>query len=295
MQAAFFQPREHVATDALNDSPGRRLRDAIEPIATISFWAEPAYEAYAGLGLDFLGGYVLSRSYPLGEAAPAVVAAAFGVFDPGLVEGLCRDARQVASFDAIGAARLDGARQALTEVLGDEPGVHEVVELLRRACGAIGSPMGRPLAAGLLGLDWPDDDLGALWHASTVLRELRGDGHLAACAAQGLTGVEANILTELRVGFAPLEYTATRGWPAEVMQAGVDRLTGAGLVDASGLTDSGRRLRDDVEAATERSVRPALDAIGDHLDDVVDRVGAWSQRVVDRGWFPPDPYKRAAG
>src|SRR5947207_1327318 len=79
------------------------------------------------------------------------------------------------------------------------------------------SPAGRPLFAGLAGLPWPADELGQLWHACAMLRELRGDSHLAACVAAGLTGLEANILTELQVGWPLHSYTATRGWPPEAM------------------------------------------------------------------------------
>ncbi|MGH3631813.1 MAG: helix-turn-helix domain-containing protein, partial [Sciscionella sp.] len=58
------------------NSPARRLRDAVEPIATITFWAEPVHHEYEALGLDFLQGYVYSRGCVLGEPAAAVVAAA---------------------------------------------------------------------------------------------------------------------------------------------------------------------------------------------------------------------------
>ena len=88
-RVAFFQPR---AADAppprvghWADTPARRLRDAIEPIATICFWSEPAYKAYEHRGLDFLQGYVWGRACVLGEPEGAVAAAAFGGFEPGLI------------------------------------------------------------------------------------------------------------------------------------------------------------------------------------------------------------------
>ena len=84
--------------------------------------------------------------------------------------------------------------------------------------------------AGLLALPWPDDPLGRLWHACTILREHRGDSHLAACVAHGLTGLEANLLTELRVGWDPQSYTASRGWSPEAMDAATAVLTARGLV-----------------------------------------------------------------
>ena len=55
-RAAFFVPRPDAGPGTRWQSPARRLRDALEPLATVSFWAEPAYDAYAALGLDFLTG-----------------------------------------------------------------------------------------------------------------------------------------------------------------------------------------------------------------------------------------------
>ena len=87
-QAAFFTPREGEVRPLAFTSPARTLRDALEPVATVCFWSEPAYDAYAALGLDFLQGYVFSRSSVLGDAEPSVAAAAFGVFEPGLIAGV---------------------------------------------------------------------------------------------------------------------------------------------------------------------------------------------------------------
>src|SRR5688500_2938096 len=97
MQAAFFGPRDEPARTGW-ESPARLLRDAVEPRATVSFWAQPAYDRYAALGLDFLTGYVWSRSSVLGEAEPSVVAAAFGVFEPTAVAGLLGAARDACSL-----------------------------------------------------------------------------------------------------------------------------------------------------------------------------------------------------
>ena len=85
--------------------------------------------------------------------------------------------------------------------------------------------MGRPLFAGMSRMPWPSDPHGRLWHVVTLLREHRGDSHVAACVAAGLDGIEANVLTELWVGFGLLEYTATRGWSAEAMDAALARLS----------------------------------------------------------------------
>ena len=293
-QAAFFGARDGEVRTLDWSSPARRLRDAIEPIATICFWSEPVYEEYAAKGLDFLQGYVYGRGCVLGDAEPAVAAAAFGVFEPSLVAGLFASARQACSVEDVRAARRTGAVIALGECIGEPDELADVVAALRRACDAA-DPTGRALHAGLTSLPWPDDLVGQLWHACSILREHRGDGHLATLVAAGLDGVQANQLTELWVGWDPLAYTGSRAWSPEDMAAGTSSLEARGLVADGALTDAGRALREDLETATDRSVQAALDAIGDDLDRVVGLLDGWAQKVVDRGWFPPDPYKRAAG
>ncbi len=291
---AFFQPRPGAEEQTGWDSPARRLRDAVEPLATVSFWAEPSYDAYAALGLDFLTGYVWSRSSVLGPADPGVVAAAFGVFEPGAVAGLLAAARESCSLEQVRAAREEGATRSLREVLGDPAGLPETAADLQRAASAA-DVAGRPLFAGALGRPVPGDPHAALWHAATLVRECRGDSHLGACVAAGLTGLEANLLTELWVGYAPLSYAGTRAWSPESMAAAQEALRQRGLLDGVQLSDSGRALREQVETATDAAMAPVVAALGDRLDAVVARCTEWGGALVDAGWFPPDAYKRAAG
>jgi hypothetical protein len=297
VREAFFQLRDTSAPEPGTSgwqSPTRRLRDAIEPIATICYWSEPAYDAYAALGLDFLQGYVWSRGCVLGEPDGSVVAAAFGVFEPGLIGQLYDAARAAAGLADIRAAREAGAVTALRTVLGAPEQVAEVTGALRRAAEAMDTA-GRPLFAGLAGMPWPADELGRLWHACAMLRELRGDSHLAACMAAGLTGLEANILTELQVGWPLHSYTATRGWPPEAMNLATISLRERGLIGDDALTGAGASLRADIEEATDRQLVPARDAAGPDLPGILPLLQGWSQQIIEHGWFPPDPYKRASG
>ena len=293
-RAAFFGDREGEVRTLDWSSPGRRLRDAIEPLATICFWSEPVYAEYAALGLDFLQGYVYGRGCVLGDVEPSVAAAAFGVFEPGLVADLFRSGRQTCGVAEVRGAKERGAVTALRECLGDPDDLADVVAVLRRATDAA-DPTGRALHAGLTGLPWPEDLLGQLWHACSILREHRGDGHLAALVAAGLDGVQANQLTELWIGWDPLSYTGSRAWSPEAMSAGTGSLEQRGWVVDGGLTDAGRRVREELEEATDRASLAVVEALGDDLDRVVGRLDTWAQQVVQHGWFPPDPYKRAAG
>jgi hypothetical protein len=293
---AFFQSRPEDAPPpgtAGWSSPARELRDAVEAVATICFWSEPAYDAYAGLGLDFLTGYVWSRASVLGEPEGTVVAAAFGVFEPGAIAALYDAGRQACTLAQVRAAKEAGAVAALRQVLGDTD-VTPVVAVLRRAAEAA-DPTGRPLHAGLTALPWPQEPLGQLWHVCSLLREHRGDGHLAACVAAGLTGLEANLLTEARVGWDPQTYTASRAWSPEAMQAAASALDARGLLAGGRLTEAGTALRDDIEQVTDRLAAPAVGAAGADLPEAVSRLQEWSRLITEAGWFPPDPYKAASG
>jgi hypothetical protein len=70
--------------------------------------------------------------------------------------------------------------------------------LAREAASAC-TAEGRPLYAGHAGLDWPDAPHVAAWHAATLLREHRGDGHIAALVAAGLSGIDA-LVTHVATG-----------------------------------------------------------------------------------------------
>ena len=236
----------------------------------------------------FLQGYVWGRGSVLGEPKGTVVASAFGVFEPGLIAALYDSGRAACRLADVRAAKEKGAVTALREVLGSPDGLDVAVEALRRAAAAADCT-GRPMHAGLLALPWPDEPLGRLWHGATILREHRGDSHLATCVAHGLTGLEANLLTELRVGWDSQAYTASRGWSPEAMDAATAVLTTRGLVADGTLTAEGAALRDGIEEATDRLLQPVVDALGDELPGLLKFLDAWSQQIVERGWFPPDP------
>lgn len=302
--AAFFRsPPEGTPaprTDA-DATPARRLRDAVEAVAMVSVWSPETNAAYTRLGLDFLSGYVFGRAAPLGIAPASVVVAAFGVFAPGIVASSYEAGLASCSHAEILAAREEGTVAALHRMLG-APGaeVEEVVGAMRDGLART-DLMGRPLFAGLRAMDWPGDVWGRLWHGACLLREYRGDAHLAACVAAGLGPVGANLLTEAHVGLVAdgrpdRSYTASRGWTPEEVDDAAARLTDLGLLDAHGaLTERGRSRRDEIEEDTEVALDPVLEGIGEALGTVVDRCTAWSAAITEAGAFPPDPFKRAAG
>ncbi|WP_420452812.1 SCO6745 family protein [Ilumatobacter sp.] len=297
--AAVFSPPPTpipVPRPTVDASPGRRLRDAIEPLAMHSVWCEGTGDAMEALGLDFLGAYVGARAGLLGDCDPAVAVASFAVFEPSMLRATLEQARSVRAraelLSARDAATIESLRGVLDGVDTDE--IADAAAHLRRAVDGADA-MARPLFAGVVALGWPDDDVGVLWRACEAVREHRGDGHSAACATAGVGALRANLLTETWVGMSLGSYTATRGWAEPAIAAEAESMRAEGLLDGDELSAAGRDLRDGIERATDAAQQVLVDALGDDLEGLLDRLGDWSARCVDARAFPPDPFKRAAG
>lgn len=277
-------------------TPARRLRDALEPIAMVHVHSGEAREQYAALGLERFAGYVLGRAGTLGLPPTNLVVATFGVFEPDMLGGVYEGALTTATVPDVLVAKQAAATRCLHRVLG-QPGrdVEEVVAVLR--AGLERAPLlGKPLFAGLSSLDWPGDAWGRLWHAANLLREFRGDAHLACLVAHGIGALESNLLTEAHVGIPVPEYTRTRSWSEADITAARDDLVDRVLLTPDGaLTGRGAALRRDVEDATEAALDPVLEGMEHALDRVIERCRTWSRDLRAEGAFPDDDGKLAAG
>jgi hypothetical protein len=281
-----------VPAPVVPSTPARRLRDALEPIATQGWWGRSVNARMKALGLDFFQGYVWGRAASLGEPTAAVVAATFGVFEPNFIGSVYSSATVVASrFDVL-AARDAGASEGMLSLIGAHTA--DVTAPLLRAMTDLDAT-GRPLFAALRALDPPADPLGRLWRAAEMVREHRGDGHLAACIAAGLDPVTMNVLTELWLEFPLGMYSSTRGYSPEQMAVAVEGLRRRGWMDGDALTAAGRTARLAIEDATDLSQADLVRQLGGRLTDIVTEAGKWSNQLVKAGGFPSDPRKRAAG
>lgn len=273
-------------------TPARRLRDALEPIGTQAFYALGVREPLAARGLSFLETYVWGRAAALGTPAASVVVAAFGVFEPRFLAGAYERARSLVPREEVLALRAQGASAALAAVVGADaaPLADALLAAVEQLDGTA-----RPLFSGLRELPVPADPPGRLWRAAELVREHRGDGHLAACVAAGLDAVSMNVLTELWLGYAPGEYTATRAWSEEAIAASLEALTGRGWVEDGRLTEAGAAARRALEDATDAAQEALVERLGDRVDGLVEALAAVSSRLVDSGAYPGDARKRAAG
>ena len=163
----------------------------------------------------------------------------------------------IASPEQVLAVRLDAAQPWLAVLLGgpDAAAVPEVAELARAGPRGLHllTPEGRALyAKGHADLPWPEEPLLELWHGASLLREHRGDGHIAALLRAGLTGLEALVThTATGRGFTEAAAKASRGWHEDQWTACCASLAERGLLDDAGLTAEGEALRARVEAETD--------------------------------------------
>lgn len=245
----------------------RKMQRTLEPVHGMIYFVPEAQERYDALGLDGARmGYFASRSAAMGPVPARVVIAMFFNFYPPLVEAAIPEAWRRADPADILAARLDAADAALRRLLGDgvdSPEMKEAADLARRATDGC-HPEGRPLYAAHAELPWPDAPHLVLWHAQTLLREFRGDGHIAALVAEDVTGVEALLVHEATGDLAPGVLQPTRAWPDEDWAAARRGLVERGWLDQDGaLTDAGRTSRAWVEDTTDRLMLPCWRRLGE--------------------------------
>jgi hypothetical protein len=290
-----------VARDATS-AAARALAKAIEPIVGQVYFAPECHERYQALGFNGSPGssrdgvafpdgpaYFTSRGSALGQAPGELVAAAFGVFNPAVVVPAVTYGWTVTDAATIAEERLAGAVEQLRRLLGDQPeGVDRARELLARALAPL-EPWGRALFAGTLSQPLPGEPLGDLFRLGDRLREFRGDSHIAAWVAAGFDAVEIGLLTEPYWGMPSRTYIRTRAWGDADLDAAEDRLRTAGLLDDTGLTDAGRQAREAIERATDTQLRPALDALGDDLDELVGLLAPWGRQIMQGQGYPPSP------
>jgi hypothetical protein len=252
-----------------DESPVRRAWRVTEPLHALIYFVPEAPERYAKLGVEPRAGYFASRGAVFGPVGPGPVAASFYVFNPDLVRRYLPATWATATPAGMLAARMDAADAALRRGLGDAvhgPAMAEAAVLARRAAeSAADRPQGRPLYAATAELPWPDEPHLQLFHAQTLLREFRGDGHVAALLTAGVSGLEAMILQVAAGQADPRFLRVSRGWSREAWAAAIEGLRGRGLVEgeAPRLTVTGRQLLGGVEAETDRLTEPAYRVLGE--------------------------------
>lgn len=267
----------------------RKMWRTLEPYHGLIYFAPEATAAYEALGVTGFDGYFASRAAAMGQVSAELVIATFFNFNPDLVRHAIAAAWEATTPAQLVAARLHAADVALRRATSsdlDTPDVARAAELALRAADGC-TAAGRPLHAAHAGLDQPVASHLALWHAITVLREFRGDGHVAALVDAELDGIDA-LVVHAASGEVPRAVLQTsRGWSDGAWVASVERLRARGLLDADGsLSPAGAALRQHVEDRTDVLALPPWEALGEEgCDELRGLVRPLSRAIVESGTF----------
>lgn len=269
----------------------RRAHLALEPLHAFVYFVPEAGEEFGRLGLEAMpAGYFGSRAAPMGAVGPEVVVATFYNFAPSLIAGVIPAVWQQATPMQLVRARLRTADRALRRLLGDRLARDELADAAAtapRIAEGCTAP-GRPLYAGHAELDWPDEPHLQLWHAATLLREFRGDGHIALLVAADLDPVEALVTHALGAPISAKLLRRSRAWSTESWAAAEDRLRGRGWLDPEGaLTADGAAQRQAIEDRTdELADRPFRNVAGADVERMIDTCSGDLSALVDGGALP---------
>jgi hypothetical protein len=267
----------------------RKMWRTLEPYHGMIYFAPEATAAYEALGVKGFDGYFASRAAPMGAVPAEVVIATFFNFNPEIVRHAIPAVWDATTPDQLLEARLAGADAALRRAVGEalaEPDVARAAELARTA--ADGCPAaGRPLYAGHASLPWPEPPHLALWHAISLLREFRGDGHIACLVSADLSGIDALVFHAASGDVSRAALQTSRHWDDAAWEAAVRDLVRRGYVDGEGtFTEAGVALRQQIEDQTDALALAPWAALGEAgCDELRSLVRPLSKAIVSGSTF----------
>jgi hypothetical protein len=280
------------AATGAGPAAARALWQLLEPIHAVTYFSPEPLEALRAAGYrGFWMGYFAGRAAPLGAASAELVRATFHNFTAAHVARAIPDAWRFAPPEAALAARAAGSVAALRRHLGEQGAASARVAVAADLAGraAAAAPLeGRALFAANRALPVPDEPLARLWHAATLLREHRGDGHVAALTVAGVGGRESHVLHAIASGTPPGVYAASRHLDDAEWGSIAADLRRRGLLDEGGvLTDAGRALERGIEERTDELAWPAYAVLSDaELDALARALRPLTRAVVEAREIP---------
>jgi hypothetical protein len=252
----------------------RQMFELVEPIGVIPYSSDEPNEAMFALGFtNYWDTYFAGRAAPLGIVPAEVVDALFYNFAPGEVARHIPEVWRTTTPELAIAARQAGCATALRQILGDRvdsAAFARATELMVKA--ATSAPVeGRPMYAALRALPIPDDVVVRMFHAASLLREHRGDGHIAALMAEGIGGLEAHVLLALDMGMPPEKFGRIHHLPPAQIAAVIDGMRARDLIADNGLlSERGRAVKDRIESLTDALAAKPYECLGQHeLDELI--------------------------
>lgn len=291
-----------VDVDAIVGGLERGRPDPADPVAvaawmhrTLEVLHTPVYrsrELRALLAEDGItspmAAYLAQRAAPLGRPGASVVAATFYGFSPTVVAAHLPGVWDVVSPEQVLARTLEAMHTLLGRLLGDREDVAAELSDLLRPVAAAHPTAGRPLAAAWADVAPTGEPLLDLWLATAVIRESRGDGHVALLVTAGVEPLASHLLVQGDRPEARAALEAARGWTAEEIDTTVATLRADGLLDADGRrTERARTLRRELERRTdELAAPPWADAAAD-VGRIAELALALVPPVLASGAVPP--------
>ncbi|MER7953181.1 hypothetical protein [Streptomyces sp. NPDC096030] len=274
---------------------GRRCHHMLNPMHSTVYFSPDLDTEFRALGFDDLTGMRLaSRSAAMGAVGAGTVAAAFSNYNVEMLAQHLPAVWDIASPAEVVAARLRAVDATMRRLLGPDAlasaEMAEAAELALRATEAC-TRHARPLYSAHADLPVPEQPHLRYWHAATLLREHRGDGHLAALLSAGLDPLEAMVShTATGTGMNPRWALGARGWRRTDWDAAAARLRERGLLDADGeLTPEGTAVRDAVEDHTDRLDSAPYEHLGAAGVERLTELGkAFRNAALLAGAFPAD-------
>lgn len=268
---------------------------AINPLHATVYFSPDLGKEFAALGItDPHAVNLASRSAAMGAVGAGAVTSTFYNYRHDLVARHLPAVWDTAGPQQVLDARLRAVDATLRRLLGAETiGSSEVVEaaeLAMRATEAC-TRHARTLYSAHADLPVPEEPHLKLWHATTLLREHRGDGHLVALLVVGLDPVEALVShTATGHGMTPKYLKAIRGWDQSDLDAATERLRDRGVLDAGGeLTAEGAALREALEEETDRLDAAPYEHLGEAgLARLAEIGGGLTMKAFMAGAFPGD-------
>jgi hypothetical protein len=279
--------------DGRVQSPARTLWQCAEPYHAVTYFAAEAHAAYEDIGLrGFWRGYFAGRAGPLGAVGARPVVAIFYGFHPDFVARAIPEIWETVSPESAVGARVAGVSRALERLFDvQDPGIARAADLVRQATDACDS-FARPLFAANRDLEWPREPHLALWRGCTLLREHRGDGHVAALCAAGIDPCAAHVLRLAVTGVGRESIAPYRGWHDDDWADAAVRLAERGWLDASGaVTEAGIDAHTAVEADTDRLAEAPVRALSaDALAELLAILQPLARSLAASGAIPfPNP------
>ncbi|MDJ1131078.1 SCO6745 family protein [Streptomyces iconiensis] len=283
---------------SLPERAGRRCHNALNSLHSALYFSPALGKELAPYGIDDPQAVNLAvRAAPLGAATAGTVTATFYNYSHTLVARFIPEVWESASPETVLAARLRAVDATLRRLLGEETVASgEMAEAARLALRAAEGCVraGRPLYAANADLPVPPVAQAphlALWHAATLLREHRGDGHIAALQNAELGPLEAVVShTASGRGIRPKWAMGTRGYNAQDWSAAQARLVERGLLGGDGeLTERGTALRQRLEEDTDRLDRAPYELLGaEGVARLTELASGFVKTALEAGAFPAD-------